>query len=441
MRVAIAVASGAAAVVLVGFDLLAPGLRALLLAFALGAWAGVVALGARRGGLPLRPVLVGITVPLALAVVTPSHHSLDVFSYAMYGRMAAVHHVSPYDAVPADFPEDPVAARVGPMWRHTPDIYGPAFTAAMVVAAPVVGTDPVRIRLVYQALSALALVLVLALLWRMTRSAVALVFVGLNPLATVSVVNGGHPDAVVALMLLVALALALRRRVAACGLALALAAAVNASALVAAAAVAVWALRRWSVRDVARLVGPVALLGVLPYLLLPGWLANAHAHQALVSRQSVWRAASVLLVDLGPLARGDLDPIAPTVTRVAFVALLLAVLVRHTGASSPAFAMAAAVGAFVATSPWVMPWYVFAALPLLALERPGALAWALGGWGGLVLVGDQLPRLSLATAPGATVLLSVVVPVVAVVTIAVAIVGGPQRTARRPSARAPVAVG
>lgn len=437
--VAVVVAAGASALVLVGFDALAPPVRAWLLVGALVAWVVVVVSGRLRGGLPLAPVIAGIALTIGGAVATPSNQSLDVFSYAMYGRMVAVHHENPYESVPADFPDDPIRPLVGRMWQRTPDIYGPAFTAVMVVATPVVGTSPLRVRLVYQVLAAGALVLVLVALWRMTRSALALAVVGLNPLTTVSVVNGGHPDVLVALALLGALVLAIRRRPVACGLVLAAAAAVNATALVAAAAVAAWALRRWRRDEVVRLAAVVAGLGVLPYLLLPGWLANAHEHQELVSRQSAWRAASILLVDLGPLGKGDLDAVMPLVTRAALAVLVLLVLVRRTRAATPAFAMAAALGAFVVTSPWVMPWYAFAALPLLALDRPGLLVLALGGSGGLVLAGDQLPRLSVEAGAVPAVLLSVVMPIAAAVAVVVAISRRPAAEVPRPAA--PVAVG
>jgi len=423
---AIAVAVIAPVVVLVGAGRLAPGVRAGALAVALAAWAVVVVLGWRHGGLPTAPVFAGTAVLVACSVVTPSGQSLDVFSYAMYGRMVTVHHANPYDSVPADFPADPMRRRVGPMWQRTPDIYGPVFTSVMVGAAPLVGTSPLRARLVYQLVAAAAIAAVLALLWRMTRSAVAIAFVGLGPLTAVSVVNGGHPDVLVALGLLCALVLALRRRPWTCGLALALAAGVNAVALVAAAALAVWALRRWTRREVLRLVVIVGGLGVLPYLVLPGWLANAHAHQELVSRQSIWRAASLLLVDLGPLGSGTLDAAVSPVTRSALVALLVVVFVRCTRSATPAFAMAAALGAFAVTSPWVMPWYVFAALPLLAPERPGLLGWSLGGYGGLILVGDQLPRLRVADGVLPPAVLSVAVPIVVASAVVAAIIIGPQ---------------
>src|SRR4029078_8934990 len=92
-----------------------------------------------------------------------------------------------------------------------------------------------------------------------TRNPAVLAFVGLHPLVAISVVNGGHPDALVALGVLAGVMLAIERRPAAAGAAVALAASGNFTALVAAAVLCVWALRRWNRNEVAKLAGVVAL--------------------------------------------------------------------------------------------------------------------------------------------------------------------------------------
>ena len=63
---------------------------------------------ARRPSLSLRAVVVAIAVVLGAAVTTVPRQSGDVWSYAMYGRIVAVHHASPYHNVPADYPSDPM---------------------------------------------------------------------------------------------------------------------------------------------------------------------------------------------------------------------------------------------------------------------------------------------------------------------------------------------
>ena len=69
-------------------------------------------------------------------------------------------------------------------------------------------------------------------------------------------------------------------------------------------------------------------------------------------------------------AGSQLRSIAANGTTLLAGALLLVVLVRHTSRGTPELAMAAAIAAFLVASAWVMPWYGFAALPLLACASP-----------------------------------------------------------------------
>jgi hypothetical protein len=178
------------------------------------------------------------------------------------------------------FEGDPMRRHVSAVWQRTPDIYGPAFTVVMVAFAPVIGESTFLARFVYQLLALAAVGVLLLLLWRRTRSAIALAFVGLHPLVAVSVVNGGHPDALIALAFLIAVFLALERRVVLCACALAFGAAINVSVIVAAFAIGAWALNRWTRAELAKFGAIVVGAGALPYLLLPGWLNNAHEHRS-----------------------------------------------------------------------------------------------------------------------------------------------------------------
>jgi hypothetical protein len=61
-------------------------------------------------------------------VLLPGLFSTDVFSYVMYGRIAAVYRQNPYVSSPADFPGDPFLGWVFGFWRDKPSVYGPAWT-------------------------------------------------------------------------------------------------------------------------------------------------------------------------------------------------------------------------------------------------------------------------------------------------------------------------
>ena len=75
-----------------------------------------------------------------------------------------------------------------------------------------------------------------------------------------------------------------------------------------------------------------------------------------------------------PLTTNDLKSLVPNGTTLMAGILLVAVLLRQTRVHTEI--AIAAVAVFLVTSPWVMPWYAFAALPLLSLRRPSLLAWA-----------------------------------------------------------------
>lgn len=390
--VALATATLSISTLLVVVTSITPPERAALVGVALGAWVLLVALGWTRGTLPLKPLLAAIGITLVFAVATPSNQSGDVNSYAMYGRIITVHHQNPFASYPMHFEGDPMRRRVGEIWQRTPDIYGLGFTVLMAALAPVIGQSAFLVHFTYQLVALAAVGAMLWLLWRRTRNPVVLAFVGLDPLLAVSVVNGGHPDALVALGVLAGLLLAIERRPVTAGVAFAFAASVNFTALVGAAVLCVWAYRRWSRPEVAKFAAIVGGFGALPYLLISGWLQNAHVHSGLISRQSIWSAIGSFVgnADL-------LRTLASNGTTIIAGALLAVIAIRHTSRGTPELAVAAGLASFLVASSWVMPWYAFTALPLLALRRPNLLTWTVALYSSLVLLGEQYPSLSAST--------------------------------------------
>ncbi|HWS45490.1 MAG TPA: glycosyltransferase 87 family protein [Acidimicrobiia bacterium] len=390
---ALAVEAVVISVMLLMLSSITPAERALLLVVALVAWALLVALGWTRGTLPLWPVLAVIALTFFGAVLTPSYQSNDVYSYAMYGRIFTEHHRSPYSTYPMHYEGDPMRRHVAEMWQRTPDVYGLGFTGLAAGLAPLIGESTFLARFAYQLVAVAAVTAILVLLWKRTRSPVVLAFVGLHPMIAVSVVNGGHNDALMALGLLLGILLALERRVALAALAFAFAVSIKITALPAAIVLAVWALRRWRRRDVAVFSGIVLALGALPYLFLSGWLQTVHTQSRMISRQSFWMPAQDLFTHVLSLSGSQFGGIAAFVSMLALGALGFVILWRHTN-GAPEVAVGAIIGAFFVASPWVMPWYAFAALPLLALRKPNLLTWAVAIDAALVLVGDQFPSLA-----------------------------------------------
>ena len=420
--VALATSTLCISTLLLAVTSITPPQRALLIGFALGAWVLVVALGWARGTLPLKPLLAAIGITLLFAVATPSHQSGDINSYVMYGRIVTVHHANPFASYPMHFEGDPMRRYVGQIWQRTPDIYGLGFTIVMAGLAPVIGTSTFLGHLTYQLVAVAAAAAMLWILWKRTRNPAVLAFVGLHPLLAISVVNGGHPDALMALGVLTAVMLAIDRRPVLAGVAFAFAASVNFTALVGAFVLCVWAYRRWDRSEVVKFAAIVGIFGAVPYVASTGWLQNAHDHSQLISRQSIWNAIGSF-VSNGDLLRG----LASNGATILAGALLITIVIRHTSEGTPELAVAAGLAAFLVASSWVMPWYAFTALPLLALRRPNLLSWTVALYSSLVLLGEQYPSLS-ASAVGSTghLFLQDVLPVIAFVCCVVVIVFRPR---------------
>ena len=86
------------------------------------------------------PVVAGAFVFRLTLWSLPGLFSTDIFSYVMYGRIAAVHAANPYIQPPADFASDPFLAWVFPFWRDQPSVYGPAWTDLSWLLSLLTGT-------------------------------------------------------------------------------------------------------------------------------------------------------------------------------------------------------------------------------------------------------------------------------------------------------------
>lgn len=366
-RAGVLVVVGATAAALPLGSQAAAGARLALLAVAAVAFAGVLVAHARRPFLSVRAVVVGSAVLVGVAVAVPPQGSADLWSYAAYGRIVAHYHRSPYRTEPDDLaPADPIGARVSPAWRATPSVYGPAFVAVAAGGSKLAGSSPTANRLFWQGLAAVAVLASLVLLARQGAGAGALAFLGLNPAVALTVVNGGHNDALVGLGVLAGVMLAERRRPVPAGAALGLAALVKVVALLPLGAVAVWTWRRGDRRGATRTLGTGAGLVLLGYALAGGRaalrplsaLAGAH------SRASAW----TLLGRVVPVLE------TPAVAVCALVVVLGAVVL---GRWRPPLALL--VGAVVVISlvgaPYVLPWYAASALPVLALHWRSPVAF------------------------------------------------------------------
>jgi hypothetical protein len=203
-----------------GLDALSHTTAALLgiAVMALGIAAFVYALAvAWRGDLSVRAVL-GLSIAFQVVMAAlPVLLSQDVYSYAIYGRIATVYHANPYVHTPMHYSHDPVFSYVGSGWRTTPAVYGPVFTLLSAILARFVHS-PLGLVLSFKVISGAAGIATLLLVARIARriapgrAAFAVALLGWNPVMVAYATGGGHNDTLVALCVAGAFALLLRSR-------------------------------------------------------------------------------------------------------------------------------------------------------------------------------------------------------------------------------------
>jgi hypothetical protein len=384
----------------------------------LGAFA-VLILEAWRGRVRLAPVMLVGAVSLVIAVAAPLLLSRDVYSYAAYGRLFALHNSNPYLQPPSSFPEDPFVRVTSTEWLDTRTLYGPAFTLVSAGVARAWEGSPAATILGFKVLTAVAvgltalLVTAAARRLRPGKEAFAAAVVALNPVIVVHTVGGGHNDALVAALILSALVLAIPRTAGttdhpyrATPRALGATALLTTGALI--KVVAALPLLFWVVA-LARTSRPDARLRVLgTHLLVTALVATAFVAPFLEgwgSLASVTSLASLEGWASGPalLARGARElgealagtGLADAMARGVFVAFLAAVAVvlwpvlrRSTptptlagseeGPLKSVYAPAGAWGASLLLlslgAPYLLPWYAAWFITLLPLATDDRLA-------------------------------------------------------------------
>lgn len=373
------------------------------LVVALGAYVALVFLG-RRAALTRELIWAAALVMVACSVLAPPRGSQDVASYAMYGRIVAEHHASPYTNTPFDFPHDKWASRVSRHWIDSPSVYGPVFTAASAVGMKATGDSFTFGRLWFQGLAALSFIGLLLLIERRTRDPLVLAYVALNPLLVVVGVNGGHNDVMMALPVLLAVFLATDKRFEAAGVVAGLAALIKLTGGLALLGIAAWALFHYGRKEAARLMAWGLGTVAVGYLLVGGMSALAPLMEAGKTNQngaSLWSVPKRWFVDnymssgLNRIAaEGSASALLGRVAGLVLLLLVLAAVVSRRHVSSPALPVAAAFFAFLIVTPWLLPWYAVASISLLAFHQDSRLTRFFTAWSAVLCVAhfhDDLP--------------------------------------------------
>ena len=321
---------------------------------------------------------VGICLVL-VSVIFPPRGSRDAFSYASYGRMVAEYQSSPYTNTPFDFPADAWSQHVSPRWIDTSSVYGPIFTAISATGMWVAGDSILLGRLFFQCIAAAALIGIVVVLDRRTRGdPIVLALIALNPVLVTVTVNGGHNDMLIGFALVLAVLLTLDKRITLAAVVLGIAIAIKATAGLGLIAIAVWLVARHGKRAALRLCVVAGAVSGSAYLAAGGFTAVKpllEAGRYNMSNSSMWSLLSRLATgewvsdDTSRAAARELaGGLVSRGASLTLVCLALAVVLARRNFASPALPVGAAMLAFCFTTPWLLPWYLAAALPLLALH-------------------------------------------------------------------------
>lgn len=334
---------------------------------------------ARAGSIALRAVVWLVVAAHAVLLLLPLLYSRDVYSYAIYGRIAHVYGENPYVATPIGFEADPLLRLVGPKWLDTPPVYGPAFVTLSAFVSryadrPVDHVAVYRLLAIAASLGTVALIASTVRRWRPGWEAVAVAAFGLNPVIVFHSVASGHNDLLLSLAAIGALALVLRGRELPAVAVLSVAALVKATAALPLLLLLVWCVgRRPSaerLRAAAARAGLAAAIGAA--FAWPYWQTQDPTLGMLqLAGHTGWLAPSVFITRLvDVMSFGALGWAVRVVFALALLAGVAAIareVWRRAASMSPlelGGSWGWALVLLMVLGPVLLPWYVAWSLPL-----------------------------------------------------------------------------
>ena len=335
---------------------------------------------------PLRWAVGAIVATHVVLVLGPPLLLTDLFNYLDYARMGVLHGLNPYTAVPADAGSDPSYHLA--TWHHLSSPYGPLFTLFTYALVPLDFKPSYwTLKLILTAASLSSLYLVWRTALRLGRPATpALVFVAFNPLLLVFGLGGFHNDFLIMLAVVSGVLLVLTGRPARGATAMVVAAGMKATAVV----LVPFAVLGSSDRRRASL-GALATGAVLVTASVIAFGPTVPSLGPQTTLVSPLGALNLLGLALG---QGGATTGMQVVSPVALVGVL-AYLLWRTWRGADWMDMAGwAVFALILSLSWVVPWYVMWLLPLAALSASRALKRATLAVTALLFV-TSLPAIAL----------------------------------------------
>ena len=374
--------AGATTAIVVAGKHIPPWSFALMLIVAAAAFLLLLRRESKQPSLACWLVFAVTAIVMTISVAIPPRTSNDVWAYAMYGRIVTAHNASPYVHPPKDFPNDPYYLRARSGYKSITSVYGPVWTGISAGVMEVADESKAVTRLLFQGIAALSVLGAMALLWRRTKDAAVLAFAGLNPIVAASIVNGGHNDALVGLVILGGAFAAPSAPVIA-GLLLGAGAAIKIVGFLPLGALTLWAWYRRGVKHAAKLSSSSLVVVLVGYAIVGGRTALKPLGRAsrLIVPHSLWyyprlwirgmlRAGGATRAHGGSVAAHEIAIIG-----TVFVLLVTAVVVLSRFAKQrPERLAGASLVPYLFGAQYVLPWYPGWVLPSLATSRKTMLA-------------------------------------------------------------------
>ncbi len=319
--------------------------------------------------LPARSIWAAVIVATLACTLAPPLLSSDVLGYIGFGRLGALHGLSPYSFTANAMGHDAVYPYLG--WRAVTTPYGPLFTLLSYALVPLgLAGGLWALKLIAAAATLMTVVILASAARRLGGSPTwSVAMYGLNPVVLVFAVGGAHNDALFGALLAAAALWLISGRESIAAVSVITAVAIKASAALMLPFALIGARRRrafliWAVAAAA--VVAVAALAIFGTHLTGLWRALA-GEQRHVAKHSVPAELS-MLIGVGHVAgRGaGTHFLLPVGIRIgfatAFCAALIGTLWRAWRGAAWLDCYAWAALALLACSAWLLPWYAMWAL-------------------------------------------------------------------------------
>jgi hypothetical protein len=160
----------------------------------------------------LRVILAGVVLFGMPLIFCPYLFSNDIYSYIMYGRIAALYGGNPAISAPSAYAHDAFSAYLI-AWQSTPSVYGPVWTLfshALTLLVERAGGGPWLYLLAYKLTMLVAHLASTLLIWQIVRAwkpgqqVYAALLYAWNPVALIEFLGSAHNDALMICLILLA---------------------------------------------------------------------------------------------------------------------------------------------------------------------------------------------------------------------------------------------